>query len=123
EVGAPARVLFLVELDPYAPSARERQAVLRRHAREGRLARDSDYSTDLLLGSGAVGEVVKTEDLAELIAAAVHQREVVERELRDEPPELRAAERRLHHGSGLHHRGYPTHRTGLLQLEVARLAA
>ena len=68
-------------------------------------------------------EIVQPEQLLQRLGAALHQRQVVERELRDQPPELGLAERRLDHVGGLDQRHRLLDGAAAVQLEVAALVA
>src|SRR6185503_1941959 len=93
--GTSARELFFVEIDFDATATGERQSVLGEDPGKHRCAAHPSDAVDLLPGDHRVREVVDAQRLAKRVRAGIREREVVERQLRDEPPRLPAAERRL----------------------------
>ena len=66
---------------------------------------------------------MQPQELLQRLRAALHEREIVEGQLGDQPPELRSSEQRLDRARGLHERDDALERRAAREREVAALVA
>src|SRR5665811_488187 len=94
QIHSAAHKLVFVELHLHLRAAREHHAVFGNHAGEVPPAVQPGQPLNLLFGIGGPREVVEPQNLLQCFPAVFHQREIVERELRHQPPHGILAHRR-----------------------------
>src|SRR5260370_40730337 len=101
QVAPPADVLLLIKSDFNLPAAHEADAILRNNTREVALALQLQQASNLFFVKRGLAKVVKAKDFRQRILPFLHQRQVVQRQMRDEAPEDTFASGRAHRGRWL----------------------
>ena len=114
-------VLVEVELDP--PTAGEAGAVFANDSRVVRCAANLEEAIDMVASRPVwrIAHVVEPEHRAQRLGSSLSDRYVIQREKRDEPPELRFAQRRGHRCRWGNQRGNPPKRPLARQIEIVGL--
>src|SRR6266446_2900718 len=120
EVDAAADVLLLIEFDFDLPAADKTNSVLRNDAGEVAVAFQSQQACNLLFVKGGLAEIVEAQYFRQGILAFVHERQIIERQMRNEPPENALACGRADCRGRFTQRHNAPHGPESLQLKVAR---
>src|SRR6266571_1844172 len=87
QVDAAADVLLLIEFDFDLPATHKTNSALRNDTGEVAVAFQSQQACNLLFVKGGLAEIVEAQYFRQGILAFVNQRQVIERQMRNEPPE------------------------------------
>src|SRR5580698_171937 len=121
KIYASAYELPLVKLDLHTRAARRQVAINRLHNGKVRARLHLHDSRDLVFEIGRVSEVVQPQDLLERQYALLGERKIIERELRNQPPQLALYPWRIVAGRGPAQRRDLLDRRIILRTEISVL--
>ena len=96
QVDASAHVLLLIEFDFDLPAAHKANSILGNNACEVALRFQIQEAGDLFFVKRGFAKIVEAQHFRQSIFAFVHQRQIVQGEMRDKTPEDALARRRSH---------------------------
>src|SRR6266702_901307 len=85
QVEAAADVLLLIDFD--LPATHKTNSVLRNDTGEVAVAFQSQQACNLLFVKGGLAEIVEAQYFRQSILAFVHERQIIQRQMRNKPPE------------------------------------
>src|SRR5450432_969039 len=117
--GPAAHKLIFVQFNLYANASRKRRSVVRAHRRELPTAADLDHTIDDVLRIRGAPNVVEAKNLLKRLPTLFDQRQIVERQMRNQPPQRTLPRRRAHRRRRLAQRNNPLQRGRAFQFKVS----